>query len=278
MESAKSFIEKLISVRSSIGCPDQHVLTFPKSESRKHVAFLDVEHPRSRRIFYEMNGRASEVILFMTGIIIEKESAAFTKPIKPSRAKYQKQSLTITGLGSELFEKAVHRLHQLIGSLDASFPEEAVQECQQIGKTDVETSNRYLTSSNDIGHFRQMPLGADLDPNGHLSKAAIEEDLVHTEDNRIVCFQTVTEGPGHQTRVHAIAIKDLCIGDAVDIGISLVSFPVKNDRSRVFAVLRSVNLLDTRYSTMHSKLKFVRPLAPPSANDDRLHDESGATG
>ncbi|KAJ7577702.1 hypothetical protein C8J56DRAFT_748562, partial [Mycena floridula] len=118
---------------------------------------------------------------------------------------------------------------------------------EQTGKVDVEASNRYLTPSNDIGPFRVIPLGGDLDPYGYLQKAAREKKLVHTEDNAVECFRMTTDENG-DTQFRTMPIENLRKGDAVELSISLVAFPVKDDCWRVFVVLRGVNLLDDRFS------------------------------
>ncbi|KAJ7579400.1 hypothetical protein C8J56DRAFT_1058998 [Mycena floridula] len=259
MKAKRNFIEKLITSRMNIGSPRAHLLTFLTSGVKAVLSFEDVRHPASRRMLLDGNHSPEEVTLFVTGLIESKRTAPFhnnNQALDPDRAFLQKQILTLTGFGSPLFEQSVERLRELITMFEGSYPEHAV-ETWDLPTTTIQASNRYFTRSSDTGSLGILDLDHDIDPYGILA-AAGRGRYVYTENNKIDCFQMVNE-PDGTARYEVMKIGQLREGDAVELNISLVAFPVRNSRNRVSVILRGVNLLDNRYSRIQQRHKDQGP-------------------
>ncbi|KAJ7598286.1 hypothetical protein C8J56DRAFT_880918 [Mycena floridula] len=220
----------------NIGSPKAHLLTFLTSGVKAMLSFEDVRHPASQQMLLDGNHGPEEVTLFITGLIESKRTAPFHN---------NNQALP-------LFKQSVERLHELITMFEGSYPEHAV-ETWDLPTTTIQASNRYFTRSSDTGSLGILDLNYDIDPYGILA-AAGRGRYVYTEDNKIDCFQMVNE-PDGTARYEVMKIRQLREGDAVELNISLVAFPVRNSRNRVSVILRGVNLLDNHYSRIQQRHK-----------------------
>lgn len=106
-----------------------------------------------------------------------------------------RQSVSITGINTPIFNKAVENL-LTIQNLFA----------RHIGKQNIDVwrlstfrnyqsvnfSNRYFTSRHDDPHGLTVPFSSGVNPNGKLS-ASRGSDLFHGEDNRVVYFEQLQD-------------------------------------------------------------------------------------
>ncbi|KAJ7579482.1 hypothetical protein C8J56DRAFT_1059083 [Mycena floridula] len=260
MQSKQHFIEELIARRKKRGHREMHLLTFLTSDVKAKLSFEDVRHPASRRMLLEREDGPEEVNLFVTGFIESKKTAPFhnnSQALDPERASFQKQTVNLTGFGTRLFGQSIQRLHELITLFERSYPEHGV-ETWDLPTAIIQASNRYFTRASDIGSLQVLSLDRDTDPYGILG-AASRGRYVYTNDNKVDCFQMVKEETDGTTEYEPMKIGQLREGDAVELSISLVGFPVRNSRNRVSVILRGVTLLNNRYSRIQHRQREQVP-------------------
>ena len=114
------------------------------------------------------------------------------------------------------------------------------------------------------------PLTAEVDPLGSLLKAA-GSAYVHTEDNKVYYFEKTGKGPrdsmyvitksavtiiaGELSSFRAIAPQFIQISDIVEVQVSFIGIPLRDNKWKMSMVLRSINLFDGQFTqvrfTMH---------------------------
>jgi hypothetical protein len=109
-----------------------------------------------------------------------------------NKARYLKQGLTLTGLGTDTFSKAMENAARLYANFSRYVGENDLQpigfvEADRTGAT-MTVSNRYFTSRNEDPYGKNLPIGASIDPSGILA-SCVGPDLFHGEDNSVQYFQ-----------------------------------------------------------------------------------------
>ena len=103
-----------------------------------------------------------------------------------------RQSVSITGLQSSIFEKIIHTIAEINAAFDRAVGTEKLEECQIITSykqmSALEVSNRYFTPRKDIAEGDELTLSADIDPHGYFVNAA-GSTLCHTEENTVLYFE-----------------------------------------------------------------------------------------
>ena len=102
------------------------------------------------------------------------------------------QSVSITGLHSLTFDKVVHTVAEIHAVFSRAVGTEKLEECQIItsykGMSALELSNCYFTPRKDMAQGGELALSVDIDPYGHLAKAA-GTALCYTEENAVLYFE-----------------------------------------------------------------------------------------
>ncbi|KAJ7576324.1 hypothetical protein C8J56DRAFT_1060799 [Mycena floridula] len=241
-------INELIAERHSKGSPMLQAARFTEIVDFAKITFIDIPKPKSRRMAYQEapDKTPVEVTLFCTGIIMDKETLPVTKAITKDRMKGHRQTVKLTGYGSEAFKAAVDGIQQLIARFERSFPEDGVTSWSP-GQTDerelvLEMSCKTLMHVADRGELDVVPIDDAVDPNGHI-RAVIGDKFIRTEDNVVECFRMET-GKDGKTKYENMNIVELRKGDAVEAKFCLVAFPTfEPDVVKVLPVLRGITLL-----------------------------------
>lgn len=103
------------------------------------------------------------------------------------RAKFLRQGVCITGLGSLTFSKALDCAFQIFGMFSRHIPEKKLKEWKVGTYNDypsLDLSNQMFTPRKEDPASSSVALGADIDPNGRLMALA-GNDLFHGEDNQV---------------------------------------------------------------------------------------------
>lgn len=107
------------------------------------------------------------------------------------KASFLRQTVGVTGLGSDAFAKVVEGINRISDKFERRFPE-GTFECwnpnEFSGQLSVEASNRYFTSKRVNRNAVHIGFSKDVDPNGILSGYSNDE-LVHDEDNRVLYLE-----------------------------------------------------------------------------------------
>ncbi|KAJ7575165.1 hypothetical protein C8J56DRAFT_1064068 [Mycena floridula] len=256
MAGKRDVIDKLIHRQLKIGAPEAHLLTFLTDDIKAKLSFFDFEHPMSRRMVL-MNGpdNTAEVVVYVTSLIENKRTTPFINdhwPLigDPGQVLQQRQMITLTRLGSQLFEHSVQCLNELLTLFERSYPQHAV-ETREKDTTTIQASNRYFMLASDAGSLKILTLDHEMDPHDILTTAAGGR-YVFTEDNNVICFELQKGTIKGTTHYDPISIGQLRGGDIVELSISLVGFPVRYARNKVWVILHGITLLENCYSKVQN--------------------------
>ncbi|KAJ7581701.1 hypothetical protein C8J56DRAFT_895284 [Mycena floridula] len=249
-------LDKIIKNRLKIGHPGLHVSTFFESSARANTAFINIPHPASKRMIYSTIRGSGEVTLFVCGFLDYKQTAPFERPLDSShRVEYQKQTIRISGHGSQQFEHSIQKLNELIKEFKTQYSGPVDSEHQ--GNDRIEASNRFFTPRSDMGGLNSLPLGPEIDPRGIL-RAAAGAEYVYTEDNEVTCFRKTSDGSGKVQYV-PMRLSDLRTRAVIELRISLVGiFNASMRHPRILVVLRGVVLLDERFANIQNNIRTVQ--------------------
>lgn len=110
------------------------------------------------------------------------------------QVKYERQTVTLSGLGADAFGRAVSSIHDVHSRFARTLPEGQLEEW---GPTlfdsefsAIEVGNRYFTGARDVGVWSKVPFGLSVDPYGVLL-AAGGTSYVHCEDNVVQYYKRV---------------------------------------------------------------------------------------
>ncbi|KAF8872048.1 hypothetical protein BD779DRAFT_1453279 [Infundibulicybe gibba] len=227
-----------------------------------HTRVDRFEHPQTWRLIkkssaVENKGLEPEELVFtIIGIISEVDFPAIKeKPISvtPRQCKFLRQSVSLTGLGSPMFDAAVEATHQIYDMFQRQFQEGALE----VWHTDVwqtpshqshlslPMSNHYLTPRRDAPRMEHIPFETEEDPHGYL-ESMFKEGYVHGEEN-IVGYYTKSKEEGKKIFVKA-GPQSFRQGDIVEVQVSFVVVPLKKQKYKMLGILHAIALLDTSFS------------------------------
>ena len=116
------------------------------------------------------------------------------------RVKYLRQSISLSGFGTTLFEATIEGLANFFALLARPIPPSRLTTNTVIdmlnGKPSINLSNRYFTPKKDAPMSNCVPFPNQVDPHGVLT-AMIGDRYIHTEDNVVKYFNRVAEPDGH---------------------------------------------------------------------------------
>lgn len=135
----------------------------------------------------------------------------------------------------------------------------------------IDAANRYFTPKGIAAPVDIRPLTPEVDPLGSLLKAA-GSAYVHTEDNKVYYFKIEKgKGPNDSTYVIKPSIKKkpnsdelpsfqaiepqlIQIGDIVEIQVSFIGIPLRDNRWKISMVLRTISLLEGKFTQVRMHL------------------------
>ncbi|KAF8333773.1 hypothetical protein F5887DRAFT_1079945 [Amanita rubescens] len=190
----------------------------------------------------------NEVVAHIQGIIWRHDLPPFpNQPITANRAKYLRQNVSLTGLGSPTFEKALKGILDIYSLFRGHVPREKLKPCSCIDSygeyTSIESSCRYFSSIKDCGpKEKHIPFGSEIDPYGILS--SIENtSYVHIYDNVVQYYERSTSDTG-EMRYTDISPVRFQIGDIVEAQVTLTLVSVARNEYMLVSILRSLTMLD----------------------------------
>ena len=107
----------------------------------------------------------------------------------PKQPITAKQSVVLTGLGSDKFDQCARGILEVHTKLSSSLPPGSLQLWRPLtdqGRICLEFSNRYFASGTDSMDQSDVALGSGIDPAGVLAQECPEGR--HTEDNVVLYF------------------------------------------------------------------------------------------
>ncbi|KAK2465448.1 hypothetical protein APHAL10511_002520 [Amanita phalloides] len=176
-ESAGKRLDNLAAERRS----DRHS-GFQLSRSRWPGAYKIVQNGSVMRlVFVGANSDSTvehrEVVAHIQGVLWRHDLPPFTNAsISPNRAKFLRQSVSLTGLGNPTFDAALRGILDVLTFFSGQVPRDTLQgslEFCPFGRYgSVDMANRYFTSVKDAVGEMNLPFRRDVDPQGILSRFA----------------------------------------------------------------------------------------------------------
>lgn len=153
-----------------------------------------------------------EVVLRIQGIICDKSIPPIKRPFemyvtntkvcgtfstyiyRESRGrKYLRQSIVLTGFGSDIMKKAIENIHYIHGLFNQEFTQGALEAWTpgRFGQFDaIDISNRYFTRRSDMNGETPIQFSRAIDPDNILTNA-LSNDFVHIQENVVEYYEAV---------------------------------------------------------------------------------------
>ena len=136
-----------------------------------------------------LTSRSQYVLRYIDSTTLTRLSHRLSK--NPRTAK---QSVVVSGLGSEAFDRCARAILEVHAKLAAALPPGTLEEWKPImdeGKICLEFSNRYFAVSSDGENLHTVSLSSEIDPFGLLAEAV--PDGRHTEDNQVLYYDRIVQ-------------------------------------------------------------------------------------
>ncbi|KAF9035651.1 hypothetical protein BJ165DRAFT_1355445, partial [Panaeolus papilionaceus] len=198
------------------------------------------------------NNKDEEFVAAMQGIICASNLPPVRRLLDARSSQHAHQRIVLTGFSDPSFEYATSVMNDIHTFFNVQLGGVTQQSSVFTNYNDhgaLEAINRYFTPVTHADNSIIIPFSEEVDPHGHL-KTAAGDKYVHTDDNAVLYYR---HSPGDK---HLIDIFQrfepttpalFCVGDIVEIQVSFVSLPQRNDMSKMSLILRSVSLLDNRH-------------------------------
>lgn len=135
--------------------------------------------------------------------------------IPVNRFKYLRQNISLTGLGSSTFTRALDAAQMIYKHFDRQFPEGLLDSWSPTthatnpSLNSLDISNRYLTPLRDVSSSAEsVPFHKGVDPRNILTDMA-KNNHIHTEDNYVEYFSTHRDSDGQRRQVKKSTLKSI---------------------------------------------------------------------
>ncbi|KAF8969131.1 hypothetical protein BDZ97DRAFT_1915494 [Flammula alnicola] len=196
------------------------------------------------------NSADEEVVASFQGILCKKDIAPYNEKNIPSgKVKYLRQSTTLTAFGNPVFDKSIENIAAIYAIFKRAIGDNLVEGAVCSTYEDfsaIDVANRYFTPRGGAATEEIRPLTAEVDPKGYLAKAA-GSTYVHTEENKVYYFEkTGNEQSG--TGFRATGPQIFQVGDIVEVQVSFIAIPMRDNKWKISTILRSISLFDGRFT------------------------------
>ncbi|KAH6903741.1 hypothetical protein BKA70DRAFT_1227666 [Coprinopsis sp. MPI-PUGE-AT-0042] len=215
-----------------------------KANQTMLLASIDMGPRQILRMMEHVDGEAEPIEAYfrVQGVICDKllppVGRNSMKNGKKSRT-HLRQAITISGIGSPTFEKAIANLELAYLEFSNHFEEGHLAPWTPSSHGTFSAIDAYAKYFSHKEEFDPK-----VDPKGVLS-ALVDNDFFHGPDNVVDYMQMTSTPEGRYTykKVDPILFK---IGDIVEITVALACFPTKDKKTATMAViLKSVMMLDS---------------------------------
>lgn len=169
-----------------------------------------------------------------------------------------KQAVTLTSLGTSVFEKALVNIRGTYAHLACNYPPGTMTPWLPDnfrGQATLELSNRYLMLRQHQQPSPVVPFQHGVDPNNVLARLAGDQ-YNHLEENRVIYYRmnakyskyvdnnSMTARLMHTPRFLINEPSIFQIGDLVEANFSIVAFPVNKTMHHMQMALRTLALVN----------------------------------
>ncbi|TFK80211.1 hypothetical protein K466DRAFT_444669, partial [Polyporus arcularius HHB13444] len=186
-----------------------------------------------------------------------------------------KQSVTLTGLGSEMFEKAVRGLSTLYQHAKGKVQQRGCQlrtwmPGEAEGDLTLTFSSRYLTPGNQAADDIHPDMAEVIDPLNILRPLLLTE--VHTLDNAVFYWQRMPASAATSERVERTAPEIFCPSNMVQVRFAVHLAKVGRHEYVFLPKLRSICLLSSEDYNIASIRAITRRAVSPLKKIKRKAD------
>ncbi|TFK62137.1 hypothetical protein BDN72DRAFT_863065 [Pluteus cervinus] len=232
------------------------------------------DNPVSWRLMPINSGDSAEEIVFtIQGFIAEKTlPPVLHLPLQlENQPALLTQQVTITGLNTAPFERAVSAILDLFPVLYRQFPDGQfdpliIKRCPITDGRMLTFSNRYFTRRKDGPALEAIDFPADIDPLGIL-KARISTSIIHTQENEVEYYMRLTNSEGLPT-FQKTSPQTFRIGDLVQLQFSLVIYQKRTNQficKPIFYSLASINQEFANRLVLKQVMGSMGPTSPKRA-------------
>ncbi|TFK59341.1 hypothetical protein BDN72DRAFT_780871 [Pluteus cervinus] len=207
--------------------------------------------PASWRLVKQSGDASEEVVFTMQGVIESKNLPPILEDPKvpTNKAQFLTQSVTLSGLGTAMFEESLSALKEMHTVFCRQFPEgrvlplPTVESSVGVGES-LTFSNRYFTKRSEGPHMKTVPFSSVVDPKKFFTRM-LSSTLIHTEENEVQYFTRYSDlgylpaGP-----------QQFRLGDIVEVQFSLVVYQMRTQYYVIKPMLYSIALLDPKYANV----------------------------
>ncbi|KAI0085727.1 hypothetical protein BDY19DRAFT_896156, partial [Irpex rosettiformis] len=185
-----------------------------------------------------------ELVLNVQGFVLRTALPPITSVAQltknPSTAK---QSLVLTGLGCESFDRSVRAVIEFHSRFAGRLPTDCLASWKPMVDDQflcLELSNRYVTPTHLAPSYDSATFDESIDPFG-LLRAKVGGQ--RTEDNIVLYYERVTDGDKTYKYVACKPVQ-VKVGHVVEAQVSFCVVPISKGRYLMLCKLRSVCILD----------------------------------
>lgn len=165
--------------------------------------------------------------------------------------RYLKQGVTITGLGLDDFQSQLDMIPDIVALFTRAVNEDKIQPNSIIGEFEelstLHASNRYFTPKKDAPNAKELTFHKDVDPFGNLARL-LGPAHVHIEENVVSYYERVGN-----TKYVNIKPASVSVGDLVELQVSFIMVPLRENKFKATMVLRSILVLERTFTQVRNQ-------------------------
>ncbi|KAF9470570.1 hypothetical protein BDN70DRAFT_902002 [Pholiota conissans] len=248
-----------------------------KAMKRDALQIVQRDEPISWRLsmFNSAEGLMDDAYIRIQGIVCSKILPPVGKLNNPgavSRIRpHLRQAITITGLGSDLFDNYVQNMEHIYLTFSNHFPDGKLDKWEPAmyqGVMAFDAHARYFTQKHFVPSSESIPFHSTVDPDGNLESMR-GEDMVHAADNEVDYFVQM-HNTDNKTIYKRTSPGNFRIGDIVEVTIVILAYPTKDKRYKLIPLLRGILLLNQSYRDEAAILRMRSKYTPAVLQINKL--------
>ncbi|KAF9028521.1 hypothetical protein BDP27DRAFT_1375738 [Rhodocollybia butyracea] len=211
------------------------------------------------RVTWQQTGEYSEEVVFhIQGVIEDKKLAPVKGDRSAKKLRHLRQSIVVSGLGNEGFDKDVEAVMDVYAILARHVQGLKPIEIKDLGRySGLEFSSRVFTPKNEAPNMEWAVIDETVDSNNFLrDMKASGVGYVYGDEN-VVNFGAEVAGK-EKKKTETIAPHQFHVGDIVDIAFAVIAIEGRGANNGVAKLLlRSVTLLEGKHTQAWIKKKAM---------------------
>ncbi|KAF9066651.1 hypothetical protein BDP27DRAFT_1423680 [Rhodocollybia butyracea] len=218
-------------------------------------------------VTWRQTGECSEEVIFhIQGVIEDKKLAPVKGDRSAKKLRHLRQSIVVSGLGSEGFDRDIEAVMDVYAILARHVPGLKPIEIKDLGRySGLEFSSRLFTPKNEAPNMEWAVIDEMIDSNNFLHNVKASGVGYVYGDENVVNFGVEVNGKEKKKKkTETIAPHQLHIGDIVDIAFAAIAIEGRGANNPTSGVakllLRSVTLLEGKHTQAWIKKKAMLEL------------------